>query len=226
MKILPFFSLLLASLLAIQCAKRCPKDINLGDIDLQSTTRSWLPAAQKVNSMTFSRTDGMQQTFTNNSSGEERFEYAVETLCERGDFLDKTVQTAYFNAQSIHYNYNSGDGKYTLSLDIMPSNAGDYGSRSDTLFYESLAVWGQKISEPSRVGSFTVLTSDRGNTLSQTLLDNTNHFAMVADTVLNGKVIKNAWVPASDGKQTLFVFYTKENGIEAFTTDTEIWTRD
>ena len=209
------------------CARKCPADINLGDLNLQNTTLSYLPASQKTNSMTFKNAAGQTLVFTNTSEGESRVHFPVETLCERGDFLDKTTQTSGFNTQTIHYYYASPSQSYTLAIDIMPTNLGNYGSVSDTIFYESIAVWGQKTLDPIRVGSLSVLTDERGNgaKITQSVRENTNHFQTIADTTLNGRHIVNALVPVNDGNQKMFVFYTKEKGIEAFTTDTEVWTR-
>ena len=221
--------LITALFFTASCARRCPADINLGNVDMQNTTLGFLPASQKTNTMTFTNSAGEKLVFkAQQGSGESRFPYSVETLCERGDFLDKTVQTVDFNAQAIHYDFRSDNGSHTLNIDLMPQSAGPYGNRNDTIFYETFSVWGQKLTEPTRVGSLTVLTDERGNTtkISDTVRDNTNHFQIVADTMLNGRHITNAYVPANDGKQTLFIFYTKANGVEAFTTDTEVWVRE
>lgn len=216
-----------ASLFFTNCARKCPADINLGNLNLHNTTLSYLPESQKVNTMTFVNTTGQTLVFTNTSEGETRVHFPVETLCERGDFLDKTVQTSGFNAQTIHYYYATPSQTYTLAIDMMPTNAGSYGNVSDTIYYESMAVWGQKILAPTRVGSLSVLTDERGNSakITQSIRDNTNRFQTIADTTLNGRHIVNALVPVNDGNQTLFVFYTKEKGIEAFTTETEVWIR-
>lgn len=216
-----------ASLFFTNCARKCPADINLGNLNLQSTTLSYLPQNQKVNSMTFVNAAGQTLVFTNASEGESQVHFPVETLCERGDFLDKTVQTSGFTAQTIHYYYATPSQTYTLAIDIMPTNAGSYGSVNDTVYYESIAVWGQKTLAPPRVGALSVLTDERGNSakITQSIRENTNRFQTVTDTILNGRHIVNALAPVNDGNQTLFVFYTKENGIEAFTTETEVWTR-
>lgn len=224
-KHLLFFGL--AGVLFTQCARKCPDDINLGDLNLQAATLSFLPDAQKVQKMTFTNTNGQQITFNNVSDGEKRFQFDIETLCERGDFLDKTVQTAYFNAQTFHYYYNADNGAYTLAVDIQPNNAGNYGKRQDTLFYESFAAWGQKLTTPVRVGVVSVLTDERGNSakLGVDVWVQHNRHRFVGDTVLGGQNLSQVYVNAKDSTQTLFVFYTKARGIEAFTTETETWLR-
>jgi hypothetical protein len=224
-----FLFFMVCSFLSSSCARRCTADINLGNIDLQNSSLGFLPASQKVSTMTFSNAAGQTLVFkANEGSGESRFPYSVETLCERGDFLDRTVQTANYNAQAFHYDFKTADNAYTLNIDLMPQSAGTYGNRNDTIFYETFAVWGQKLTEPTRVGSLTVLTHERGNEarLSDLLRNNTNHYQIVADTTFNGRHIQDAFVPENDGKQALFVFYTKVGGIEAFTTtDAEVWVR-
>ncbi len=210
------------------CARRCPDDIDLGNVNLSTASLDFLPASQKTATMTFVNAGGQTLVFNASAGGgESRFPYSVETLCERGDFLDKTVQTADFQAQAFHYDFKTTGNTYTMNIDLMPQNTGTYGSRNDTIFYETFAVWGQKLTDPTRVGSLTVLTHERGNDnkISATLRENTNHYQIVADTVLLGRHIQQAFVPANDGKQALFIFYTKTNGIEAFTTDTEVWVR-
>ena len=228
-----YYSFLLISAAAVLlfsfCARRCPDDIDLGNVDLQNSSLAFLPASQKTETMTFGNIDGQKLVFKATAgSGESRFPYSVETLCERGDFLDKTVQTANYNAQAFHYDFKTVDNNYTLNIDLMPQSAGTYGNRNDTIFYETFAAWGQKLTEPTRVGSFSILTHERGNEalLSETLRNNTNHYQIIADTVLLGRHIQNAYVPANDGKQALFIFYTKSGGIEAFTTDAEVWVRE
>jgi predicted pyridoxine 5'-phosphate oxidase superfamily flavin-nucleotide-binding protein len=213
--------------LLAQCARKCPDDINLGDLNLHASTLAFLPDAQKVQKMTFTNTNGQQISFNNVSDGEKRFQFDIETLCDRGDFLDRTVQTAYFNAQTFHYYYNADNGAYTLAVDVQPNNAGPYGKRQDTLFYESFAAWGQKLTTPVRVGSVSVLSDERGNTakLSADVRTQNNRYRFLSDTVIGGQVLSNVYLNARDSTQSLFVFYSKARGIEAFTTDTEVWVR-
>jgi hypothetical protein len=216
--------------LLVRCARPCPADIKLGDLNLSAATRAFVPAGQRVDQLVFTNAAGQKLTFTNNSGSAQakRFQLNVETLCQRGDFLDKTAQTAYFNAESYHLYYQSGSPNYTLSVGAQPENAGTYGSRSDTVFYEVFSASGQRLDAPTQVGSLRLLPSERGNGAKipeQTRVNNTE-FRFVADTSILGKNIKNTWVTADNGKHSFFIFYTKELGIEAFTTKNgEQWVR-
>jgi hypothetical protein len=225
-----YLAFILASLLLWQCERPCPADINLGDLNLSGSTRAFVPTGQRVDQMTFVNATGQKLTFNNvsGSTQAKRFQLNVETMCQRGDLLDKTAQTAYFNAESIHLYYQSGTPNYTLAVDAQPENAGAYGSKNDTVFYETFAVSGQRIDAPSQVGSLRLLSSERGNSAKipdQTRTNNMD-FRLVGDTTILGKNIKNAWTTSSDGPHTLYVFYTQSTGIEAFTTKNgEQWIR-
>ncbi|MEY3239801.1 MAG: hypothetical protein RIR11_1239 [Bacteroidota bacterium] len=219
----------LIALLFAQCARPCPKDIEIGVISIGSTTKTFLPAAQETKTMTFKNSDGTQLVFQSTFfKGDHTYDLPVETLCERGDFLDKTSQTVFFVVKSKRWEYETADKNYTLSLDLNLNPIGEYGDRKDTVFYEQVAVWGQKINNPTRVGRISILSDERGNAAKITDLQrqNANFYQIIADTTLNGRQIKNAYVPVNDGTQSLFIFYTKAKGIEAFTTDTEVWTRE
>lgn len=223
-------SLGLFAMLGSRCARPCPDDINLGNADLSPSTLAFFPAEQQVAQMTFVNGTGSKLTFTNasGSTKAERYKLDVETLCQRGDFLDKTAQTAYYNAGNWHLYYQSGTPNYTLSVDAQVNNAGAYGSRKDTIFYESFAVSGQRIDAPSQVGSLQLLSAERGNSakIPTDLRQNNSAFQQIADTTILGKKIQNAWVTRGDGNHSLFVFYTKTGGIEAFTTKNgEQWIR-
>ena len=225
----PITKLTILALLFIQCARPCPKDIEIGTITIGSTTNAFLPASQATKTMTFKNSDGTQLVFQSTfANGSHTYNLPVETLCERGDFLDKTSQTVFFVVQSKRWEYETSDKNYTLSVDLDLDQIGQYGNRKDTIFYEKVAVWGQKINNPTRVGRIAILSDERGNSakITDVQRQNANFYQIIADTTLSGRQIKNAYVPVNDGSQSLFIFYTKANGIEAFTTDTEIWTRE
>ena len=225
----PITKLTILALLFIQCARPCPKDIEIGTITIGSTTNAFLPASQATKTMTFKNSDGTQLVFQSTfANGSHTYNLPVETLCERGDFLDKTSQTVFFVVQSKRWEYETSDKNYTLSVDLDLDQIGQYGNRKDTIFYEKVAVWGQKINNPTRVGRIAILSDERGNSakITDVQRQNANFYQIIADTTLSGRQIKNAYVPVNDGSQSLFIFYTKANGIEAFTTDTETWTRE
>ncbi len=176
--------------------------------------------------MTFQRTDG--QTITlNRHTNTNSSDMPVETLCERGDYLDKTTQVAKFTASNRYMGFSTPDNSYTLDLRLDISNLGAYGSATDTVLMETFAVWGQKTNAPIRVGTTSIITSERGNAnkITNAQREQATDYRVVADTTLNGKQISNAFVTRGDGIHTLYIFYTKTNGIEAFTSDTETWIR-
>jgi hypothetical protein len=228
MRFLLFF--VVFSMLLARCAKPCPSDVNLGALNLTPASRAFLPAAQQVETMTFVNTDGAKMNFQNQSGsiGNKPFQLNVETMCQRGDFLDKTAQTAYYNADAYHLYYRSTDQNYTLSIDLMLENAGEYGSRSDTAFYETLGIAGQKLSAPTRVGSLRILSSERGNEakIGNMIRQNNNEFRIVADTTILGRPLQNLWVAADNGNHPFVIFYSKIRGIEAFTTPEGAWVRE
>lgn len=216
---------------ALHCAKPCPADINLGDLKLDPASVAFVPNAQQVKTFKFRNGTGQKMDFTNASIGEglKFFELPVETLCQRGDFVDKTAQTAFFKADQYNMYYQSDNLQYTLSLNLQAENGGVYGDRNDTIFYEILGMAGQKIPAPAQVGSLHIITSERGN--SAKIPDNirqiNNQYDLLPDTTILGRNIKNAFVTPKTGNHTLFLFYTKLNGFEAFTTaNGEQWVRE
>ncbi len=223
--------LFLIAITALHCAKPCPVDINLGDLKLDPSSVAFIPTVQQVKTIKFRNGTGQKMEFTNASIGEglKFFELPVETLCQRGDFVDKTAQTVFFKADQYNIYYQSDNLQYTLSLNLQPENAGEYGLRNDTIFYEVLGMAGQKIPAPAQVGSMHILTSERGNTakISDNIRQNNNQYELLPDTTILGRNIKNAYVTPKNGQHTLFIFYTKLNGFEAFTTaGGEQWVRE
>jgi hypothetical protein len=214
------------AILATHCARPCPKDQDLGALSLTATGQSFLPTKQDVATMTFQSADGQTLNF-NRHTNTSRSDEPVETLCERGDYLDKTTQVAKFTINNRYMGYTTPDNNYTLDLRLDVDNLGNYGSAADTVFFETFAVWGQRINAPVRVGTTSLIMHERGNSneITATQRQQATDFRFVADTTLNNKPIKDAYVTRGDGNHTLFIFYTKTNGIEAFTTDTEVWVR-
>ena len=215
------------ALFSAHCARPCPKDIELGTLTLDSNSRSFLPVSQEVQTMQFTNAAGAALSFSSTNKGVSDTEVPVETLCQRGDYLDKTAQVSKYITSTKRWSYATAANDYTLDIQLDIENLGAYGSPNDTVFIEKFVTWGQKIATPARVGTMSILTSERGNTakISDTQRQNYTKFQFVADTVLNGRTITNAYITPKDGNQSLFIFYTKANGIEAFTTDTEVWLR-
>jgi hypothetical protein len=213
-----------------QCARRCPKDISLGEINLSTATKSFFPPALQVQEMTFKNAANEKLTFKNTDTDwNKRSNRDVETLCERGDFLDKTVQTNYLSSESYHLYFDTPNKDYTIEINIGLSNIGTYGKVADTIFYETFTAYGQRLTAPTQVGGTTVLTSLRGNEdkVTPAFIAGVDNYVFVADTTLLGQPIKNVWVTPIGKNWTLFMFYSKEKGIEGFTTENgEVWLRE
>lgn len=222
-----FAVLTIIGLFSAHCARPCPKDIELGSLSLSATTKSFLPAAQDVNTMTFKDSSGQTLVFYLTNNANTNSEIPVETLCQRGDFLDQTSQVSKYVVQTRRWSFASPGNAYTLDVQAEMQNLGTYGNPADTIFIESFVTWGQKIPNPSRTGTMSVLSSERGSAakITDTQRQNYNKYRVVADTVLLGKNMSNVYITPKEGSNTLYIFYTKTNGIEAFTTDTETWVR-
>jgi hypothetical protein len=230
MKLFPLiFSVLIMGCILQSCARKCPADIKIGTLDLSAATEGWLPDAQKVDKMTFTNTAGEKIIFNNTSApGNKRFQMDIEVLCQRGDYLDKTTQTSYFDAESYHFYYANSDQSYTLAIDMQVNSSSTTGKLADTLFYENFACWGQKLSTPTATGGINTLTDDHNNgtKLPNFVRENSLDFRFVADTIVAGKTLQNVYYNATIGDEIFTVFYTKTKGIEGFSVGGVVWWKD
>jgi hypothetical protein len=211
------------------CAVPCPRDKKITDINFTAPTRNWLTTVDKLKTMTFVNTEGKSISFVLpvvDMGARDRV--AVETLCERGDFLDKTTQVRYYDAQGIHVFAQSDDQRYTLALDARIANYGQYGNPQDTIFVEDINAWAQRIKEPNLNGGVTIVTNARKNESHPSVLPRIaeQNFRILADTIINGRQIKNCITQNLNNNADIHIFYTAANGFEAFTTkDGETWVR-
>ncbi len=216
MKIYIFFVLIT---LAYSCARPCPKDIKLDEVFLtQQSNSEYLPTEDPKDILIFENSSGQELQFTDqNPKWKTTYRIEVETLCERGDFLDKTTQTKYIDAPGYHAYYVSKDQLYTLAIDASVQNAGQYGNVSDTILYDFFSVWGQKIGTPAFTGGASKVTSDRGNgnRLPEFVFANDN-MVMIADTTIEGRSFKNIFTHPQSDILNFRIFYSREKGIEAF----------
>lgn len=221
-----FFAVMTLTFFA-KCAIPCPPDKKEGTLNFSADTRSFLPEKQKVNEMTFENTDGRQLVFVNNNPDwNKRAKIGVEILCERGDFLDKTVQSAYYDVESVHLFYVNGtstEQHYNINIDLVFEHIGN-GTKADTAFFETVTVWGQRLLNPIATGGSMLSMNTRGNDSRIPAFHKTNQSHFVADTIIANRRIQNAFV-ALDTVDKFKVFYTKQNGVEAFTTPIEAWIR-
>lgn len=211
------------------CAKRCPADIKIGSLNLSSKTTTFLPKIQRVEMMEFKDKNGNTLAFKNqNPDWAKNVKLDVETLCERGEFLDRTVQTAYFDTQSFHLYYQSTDNAYSIGIDLQLNNDNFTGSRKDTVLYETFAVSMYGTGPKSPNGVVSVLSDIHGN---QSKIDiarqnASNVYRFVADTTLNGRAMKNVYITPEGQNRNIFLFYTREEGLEAFVTEGNIWLKN
>lgn len=224
----PIFNILLMFAFATMnysCAKRCPADIKISSLNLSSKTTSYLPKTQRVETMDFKDKDGNILTFKNqNPDWAKRSQLDVETLCERGDFLDKTVQTAYFDTEAYHFYYRSTDGIYSIGIDLQLNNDNFTGSRKDTVLYETFAVSMFGTGPKSANGAINILTDSHGNEakIDAAKQNALNIYRFIADTTLNGQKLKNIYVTPEGQNRNIFLFYSKEKGLEAFVNENNV----
>ncbi|MBK8621228.1 MAG: hypothetical protein IPN79_05565 [Saprospiraceae bacterium] len=216
MKIYIYFVVIAIS---FSCARPCPKDIKLDEVFFtQKTSEGYLPKEDPKDVLIFQNSSGVELRFTNqNPKWNTTYRIEVETLCERGDFLDRTTQTKYIDAPGHHAYYVSTDQMYTLAIDASVQNAGQYGNVSDTILYDFFSVWGQKIGTPAFTGGASKVTSDRGNgnRLPEFVFANDN-MVMIADTTIEGRSFKNIFTHPYSDILNYRIFYSREKGIEAF----------
>lgn len=223
------FHIFLVLLFVLSCAAPCPKDKKVGTIHYSASTMSFIPSNAQFRSLSFINEKGEDLLFTTTQDKViTTKQIPVKTLCERGGYLDKTVQIEYLEAPTVNLYYVSKPEKYTLAIDItIDGNTPTDGVR-DTAFLERVSVWGQKITPDTKTGIMSFITSTRGNENHkdlQSILKEPKQFDVVKDTIILNRKIKNAWFNPSkvDG---ITIFYSKENGIEAFVTDdNEVWVR-
>jgi hypothetical protein len=215
-------------LLLNACAKKCPADINIGSINLSSSTMAFLPKAQRVEKLIFKNNKGDELVFNNqNPEWSNRTPLDVEVLCERGDFLDKTVQTVFYDTESYHLYYKTKDEKYSISIDLQLNNDNFTGDRKDTVFYETFAVSSYGTGPKSDNGVVSILPNLRGNgtKISQERKDASNINRFVSDTTFDNHTLKNIWITPEGNQRNIFIFYSKIQGIEAIILNGEIWWR-
>jgi hypothetical protein len=219
----------LLCLLLIGCAVPCPRDEKVGSLKYSSTTIPFVKGGALDKSMSFKEAKGkvLEFKFKLDKIASE-VKIPVETLCERGDFLDKTTQIKYFAYEGYLLDYESLDGQYTLNYKVSIDNVGDYGKEADTLLYETVSAYGQKLSLPAEVGNFNFISSLRGNDIriKAKLTNSTDNFTFLGKVTLQGKVFENIYATQENDANTLRLFIQKEKGIVAFTTKSgEVWLR-
>lgn len=222
------FFILFASVFYTSCAIKCPKDVEIGKLNLSASTLAFLPIAQKTQQMTFKNNLDSTLIFNNqNTNQDQRTEMIVEILCERGDFLDKTMQTVFYNTESYHYYYRSTNDLYSIAIDLQFNNNNYTGNRNDTLFYETFAVSSYGTGTKSSNGVVSVLTNMRGNnnSLSEGIVQSTNINRFVADTTFDGHQLSNVWVTPQGYERDIFIYYSQTKGVEAITLDDTTWWR-
>ena len=185
---------------------------------------------QSIRSMEFANQAGETLVFenTNFNQQNDKNEFPVETLCERGDFLDKTVQTAYYKTDAFHQYFVTAGQKYTISIDATLNNAGEYGEKEDTAFYETFVVFIQKISSPIATSALTMISSDRGNDLVKfnQYIEDTKNEVFIADTTISGTRLQNVFMNTKPGPKPVQIFYSKTKGLELFmVSEDETWVR-
>lgn len=215
---------------AFSCAKRCPADIKISTLNLSEKTTSFLPKTQRVEKMEFKDKDGNVLTFQNQNPNWADFsKLDVETLCERGEFLDKTVQTAYFETQAFHLYYRSTNDLYSIGIDLQLNNDNFTGNRKDTVLYETFAVSMYGTGPKSANGVVAVLSDIHGNQAKIDIArqNASNIYRFVADTTLNGRNLKNVYITPEGQNRNIFIFYSKTGGLEAFMTeDKKVWLKN
>jgi hypothetical protein len=211
------------------CATPCPKDIKAGSVNINSETTSFIPVGDNINPVVFVNKEGKKITFRAYSSDvNSKARIPIETLCSKGEFLDKTEQTRYIEVPSTHLNYNDDEQKYTLALDIGIQSIGTSGKASDTVFVEEAGAWMQKLDGNAQHGSVSLMTSDRGRSGHRDVLsfkNSTNDYRIIPDTTILGKRLTNAYVNVS-AFEDMRIFLEKGKNVQAFTTkDGEVWIR-
>lgn len=215
--------------LLLSCAVPCPKNKKVGSVQFSAETESFVPNSSDFKILTFVNEKGETLTFTTmNSSVKTSRKIPVKTLCERGDFLDKTVQIEYLDAPTVNLFYQTSPEKFTLAIDVAFDGHMPNTGIQDTAFIERVSVWAQKIGVDSKSGIMSVITSTRGNEKHKDLqntLSQPVQYNIVKDTTILNRKIKIAYYNPAQSN-SINIFFSKENGIEAFSTDDgEVWVR-
>lgn len=228
LKILQCFALTLCFFIMFGCGSRCPDDVNLGKLYLSSNTKSYLPAKMKVKEFIFEDNTGAQLIFTSQDKNDfSSNKIDVETLCEKGSYLDKVVQTAYYDTEGYHQYFYVNNGNYTLNVDAQLNNAADYGSRTDTVFYDyfAMSIYGTGPKSPNGVLSF--MSDQRGNDakIGESNKNAVNIFRYTQDTTIDNRTLKNIYYTPQGNYRNIFIYYSKERGIEALEIEDKLWWR-
>jgi hypothetical protein len=223
------YSILGVLLSILSCAVPCPRDSKIGSVHFSAETLNFIPSDINFKSLTFVNEKGETLTFnTTNSSVVTNQQIPVSTLCERGDFLDKTVQIEYLEAPAVNLFYQSNPEKFTLAIDVVFAGHMPNTGIQDTALIEKVTVWSQKIGVDAKSGALSVITSTRGNEKHKDLQNTLNQplqYAIIKDTTIFQRKIKNAYYNPSKS-EGMTIYYTQENNIEAFVTDdNEVWVR-
>lgn len=217
-----------ALLIFVGCSRPCPRDIKIGEVYFSPATLALLPESNPPSRMEFQNMNGDVLVFNNQQkTWINKYQIPVETLCERGEFLDKTTQTRYFEAPALYAYFTTDDQQYTLQYDYGIINTGMYGSEKDTVLHEQMTVSGQKTGTPAYVGGVIYLSHLRGNEAKiPAFVTMGENARLLADTLIGGRTLYNVFTPSKLTETHLRVFYSAKNGIEAFTlSNGEVWLR-
>lgn len=220
-----FSNLLFLSILLAGCALPCPKDKKQGTIDFTENTKTWVNPLEKLNKLTFEDNNNEKlelnlrysDTNTNNK-------ILLEVLCERGDFLDKTVQVRYIESPQFNLTFanNNSDFEFYISASII-NDKSELGQ--DTILYDNFISWAQDI-KTSTSGAVSIVTSFRGSRtrFSQKVMDAEEEYMFADKIQLDGKLLENVYYNKQD-KNGIQVFYSKEKGPLAIKVLNKVWHR-
>lgn len=219
-----FFVLPLLVLLASAC-NRCPSDVRLGDLQLQPSTKAFIPY-KGGETLVFVSDAGEEISFEIPRARDinEPQELIVENTCSKGSFLFPKSTNVYYEAERFSL-YTASDETQTRTLLLSALIYNDrFGDRTDTLLYELISVTAQFDEE---VASFQFLSSDRGN--PQVLIehpDGFDSFHAVGDTTLLDRPFEEVRRNIPFTSDDSMVFYNAKKGIIGIKTRTRFWVLD
>jgi hypothetical protein len=209
---------ILSALSWLSCALPCPKNVKIGEVSFHPETQSFVPKQSNFKPLTFVSNNGKTVTFnTQTEKVLDRSSIQIETLCSRGDFLDKTTQISFVEAPAVNLWYTEPSDQFTLSINISLQNLGQ--NAGDTILIENVSVWSQDIQNP-RLGSgiLSIVTNTRGNDDNESVKNfiSNNNYRIIADTTIAGRNMKNVYTNRVYDVEGTYIYFTKDKGIEGF----------
>ena len=196
----------------------CPDDVVIAELSLGNKGVWPLQGSEEF---TFVNENGDELVFKGSSKNAMQILPAIvmERMCSKA-YLD--YQDAIYKSEVLTYEYHLNTSVF-LSYNYMVRNDIESPSNHfDTALYETLDlafVNAARTVDPKTYNSFSLLVSDRGNSLRAETIEAYDNAKIIPDTTLNGTSYSDLWCP----KIRPGIFYSTTYGIVLFNYNDHWW---